>query len=746
MTGREDSQDARADPGLTGPLVVGGAAILIRLAYFAEYRHSPFFDFLHLDPLYYFEWATRIASGEWIGREVFEQSPLYPYLLALYVGIFGQDLTLLRLIHFAIGSATAVLTCVLAARLFGRSAGICAGLLAAFYGPLLFFEGQVMKEFLTPFFSIAMLLLFDLAVTRTKGRGILLAASGACIGLAALVRDNVLLVLPCLALYLLLARRGPRHRVVVGSSTGGRQEAADRAAHREGRSAGERHEAIPDPSPLRQGVSTGARHEQAAGGSAVRQGGGMRGRLQEALLLAAGALVILLPVGLRNYAVSGDLVLTTSGGGEVFYIGNGPWANGAYIVPPWVRSSPKFEHEDFRAKARELTGRDLSRAEASRFWWREGVKTILSDPLRWGRLEARKAMLLLNDHELPDNYSYGSFMRFSRILPWVPTFGAVLALAAAGMASAAARWRDLLPLALAGASYMASVMLFFNFGRFRIPLLPILFIFAGAGLVAMARSARTLWRSSPRPPASEMRKAALLGLLVTGVWLGSRIDLHTGAEEPFQDRLHLAAAWRKAGRLDEAEEILRRTISEAEEILARRGWKRGDTAVPGGVTFALSLHTAHRDLAGILIERKRRREAIEELRAALPLDPNDAAIYQILGGALLAEGDAQGAISVLRRGVGVKPGSFTMRFDLATALYEQGDARGALEELRAAADRNPDLPDLDRADWHYGMGVALLALPGNEDDGLEHLKLALALNASHPHAAEARAEIARRQR
>ncbi len=700
--------EERAQPGLIAMAGVGAAAVLIRLAYFAEYRHSPFFDFLHLDPLYYFEWATRIASGEWIGREVFEQSPLYPYLLAIYIGLFGQDLTALRLVQFAIGSATAVLTCILAARLFGRSAGICAGLLAAVYGPLLFFEGQVMKEFLTPFFSIAMLLLFDLAVTRTKGRGILLAASGACIGLAALVRDNVLLVLPCLALYLILARRGPRH-------------------------------------PVAEGGSAGERHRRVAGGPAIREDAGMRGRLREALLLAGGALVILLPVGMRNYAVSGDFVLTTSGGGEVFYIGNGPYANGAYIVPPWVRSTPKLEHEDFRAKARELTGRDLSRAEASRFWWREGVKTILSHPLRWVRLEARKALLLLNDHELPDNYSYGSFMRFSRILPWLPTFGAVLALAAAGMGSAAGRRRELLPLALAGASYMSSVMLFFNFGRFRLPLLPILFIFAGAGLVAMARSARALWRARPRPPLPEMRKAALLGLLVAGVWLGSRIDLHSGAEEPFQDRLHLAAAWQKAGRLDEAEAILRKTIVEAEAILARRGWKRGDPTVPGGVTFALSLHTAHRDLAAILIERERRPEAIEELRAALPLDPNDAAIYQILGGTLLEEGDAQGAISALRRGVGLKPGSFTMRFDLATALYEQGDARGALEELREAADRNPDLPDLDRADWHYGMGVALLALPGNEDAGVEHLKQALALNASHPHAAEARAEIARRQ-
>ncbi|MCI0589696.1 MAG: tetratricopeptide repeat protein, partial [Planctomycetes bacterium] len=475
-----------------------------------------------------------------------------------------------------------------------------------------------------------------------------------------------------------------------------------------------------------------------------------------------------------------------SGGGEVFYIGNGPYANGAYIVPPWVRSSPKYEHEDFRKKARELTGRDLSRAEASRFWWREGLKAILADPLRWIRLEARKALLFLNDHELPDNYSYGSFLRFSRVLPWLPTFGPVLALACAGLAAAATRprggaaapkeaagtslgepgaadLRDLLPLLLAGAAYMASVMLFFNFGRFRLPVLPILFVLAGAGAVAIVGAvaprhlffdigrthlARTRSREGSRTPPvrSRLPRAALLVALAACVFAVSRIDLHSEAEEPFQDRLHLAAAWRKAGRLDEAEEILRLTIREAGEILARRGWRRGDPAVPGGVTFALSLHTAHRDLAGVLLERGRNREAIDELRAALPLDPNDAAVYRLLGGALLAEGDLAEAESILRRGLLVEPASFTMRFDLATALYESGRPLEALEELREAAARNPALGDLDRADWHYGMGVVLLTLPGEEAEALEHLEEALALNPSHPHASEARAEIDRRRR
>lgn len=656
-------------PNARGAWISAGTAAAVRLAWFLEFRTSPFWNFLHLDPLYYKEWAERIVAGDWIGHRVFEMSPLYAYLLAAYIGIFGESFTLLRLMQFAVGAATAGLTCLLAGRLFGRWAGLAAGLLAALYGPFLFFEGQVMKEFLTPFLSCLALVVFYGALdARGRRRLILLAAAGACIGVAALVRDNILVVLPCLGLYLVASRRG-------------------------------------------------------AG-------------LKEACVMGAATMVVLLPVGIRNYAVSGDVVLTTSGGGEVFYIGNGPYANGAYIVPPWVRSSPKFEHEDFRKKARELTGRDLSRAEASHFWWREGLKTILSDPLHWAGLELRKAALFLNDYELPDNYSYGSFERFSRILPWLPTFGVVLALGIVGIVATAGAWRTLMPLYLAGGGYMASVMLVFNFGRFRLPFVPLLCALAGAGLVALAGSLRDARRGG-------WARAVVYVVVAAAAWGGSKVDLHSSAEEPFQDRLHVAAAYLQAGEPKQAETILRETIRDAEKVLTEHGWKPGDASIPGGISFALSLHAAHRDLARVLMNEHRESDAIAEMRAAIPFDPSDADLFQMLGGALTETGDLHGAVTALRRAVELKPDRFTARFDLATALYEEGNAAAALEELQEAKKRSSNLGKLDLADWHYGMGAVLLALPGRESEGLDHLREGLALNPSHPHADEARAALAR---
>src|SRR5574342_261197 len=91
-------------------LAIFAAAFVLRLAYLKQIAASPFFDFLQLDPLYYHEWALRIARGDWIGSEVFEMSPLYSYLMAVHILVLGDDMRTLRLLQIAVGSLTCVLT------------------------------------------------------------------------------------------------------------------------------------------------------------------------------------------------------------------------------------------------------------------------------------------------------------------------------------------------------------------------------------------------------------------------------------------------------------------------------------------------------------------------------------------------------------------------------------------------------------------------------------------------------------
>src|SRR5437867_9764265 len=71
-------------------LVLAVLALIVRLVYLFQISRTPFYYPSKLDPLFYFTWAREIASGHWIGDRIFIQSPLYAYLLALFLRVFGE--------------------------------------------------------------------------------------------------------------------------------------------------------------------------------------------------------------------------------------------------------------------------------------------------------------------------------------------------------------------------------------------------------------------------------------------------------------------------------------------------------------------------------------------------------------------------------------------------------------------------------------------------------------------------------
>jgi hypothetical protein len=120
-------------------------ALALRAIHLLQLRHAPFFRLLMGDALSYDRWAQRIAAGDWLGQDVFYQAPLYPYVLAVLYRIFGHDLTIVRVCQIVLGSAACGLMTLAGARLFGRRAGLIAGLLLALCGPAIFFDGLLQK-------------------------------------------------------------------------------------------------------------------------------------------------------------------------------------------------------------------------------------------------------------------------------------------------------------------------------------------------------------------------------------------------------------------------------------------------------------------------------------------------------------------------------------------------------------------------------------------------------------------------
>ena len=189
-------------------LAAGG---LLRVGHWLQVREEPFFSQLVMDSWEFDGWAVRILGGDWLGREVFFQPPLYPYLLALIFAVAGHALSAVYLFQIALGLAGLYALYRAGRRLLGESHGLAAAGLAALYGPFIFYDVQVLKESVAV--ALVCFLLWALAEARDRERAGAWIGAGALTGLIALLRENMLLVLPVLLLLAALDRNAGRSRL-----------------------------------------------------------------------------------------------------------------------------------------------------------------------------------------------------------------------------------------------------------------------------------------------------------------------------------------------------------------------------------------------------------------------------------------------------------------------------------------------------------------------------------------------------
>jgi 4-amino-4-deoxy-L-arabinose transferase-like glycosyltransferase len=232
----------------------------------------------------------------------------------------------------------------------------------------------------------------------------------------------------------------------------------------------------------------------------------LRQKILRVGLMVAGILLVLAPVTIRNYAVGGEWVLTTSQGGANFYIGNNELATGRYVILPFVRPDPAWEANDFQAEAEKRAGRKLKPTDVSNFWFSESFKWILANPAKAFRLTLHKARLLIHQYEIPDNHSfYLTRQKFVPVL-WLAVlgFGVLWGPALIGAFWLLLRDRRALYPALFALLYGLSIIPFYIVDRYRLALCPATAIFFAAGIFLLARK----WR---------MRQWGTVA--VAGVWL-----------------------------------------------------------------------------------------------------------------------------------------------------------------------------------------------------------------------------------
>ncbi len=427
--GAPPSTSTRRDLALI--LAIAAIGFALRLVAVAQYQAShPNALSVVIDERSYDRWARAIAGGDWMGREVFFQEPLYPYALGSLYAIVGESLHAARIAHCCLWAATIVLVGLIARRLFGRAAGFVAAGLVALHGPGLIFPSLILKEnlFLPVLAALALLIVRSRSLSGNRAR-IAWLAIGVLGGMGALLRGNVLVLLPVLAAWPLLRKRFQSERV------------GPAFAH--------------------------------------------------AAAFVLGVACVLGPVAWRNAHVGGAFVLTTSGAGTNVYGGNNaenPYGRATEFS--FVRGIPEFEAGDWKHEAERRAGRELLPNEVSSFWMGEALRSMREDPLLHARILWNKLRLSLGRYEVPDNHMIDWDARYVAIarLPW-PDFGVTGALGLAGMLAwtvlALARRRapagcagGATEVALLFALYLGTIVLTVTSDRARLPLLVLLAPFA----------------------------------------------------------------------------------------------------------------------------------------------------------------------------------------------------------------------------------------------------------------------------
>jgi len=298
------------------------AALGVRLAYVSTLPAELRWD----DARIYVTVARNAAAGKGLvqapGEREASKAPGYPAFLLL-LRPRGDERAFLQRVRGTqclVGAGLVFLVGMLAARLFGDTAGAAAAWIAALYPFFVYYCGVLLSETLFTTCFVAAFLCLDgalwpRATARQEGRGHRWRAAGAGLlfGIATLVRASALLVLPFAFLAAVLAGR-------------------------------KRFRPSSEPAPA---------------------------RVIEVFAVAVlGLLLALAPWGIRNYRRFGALVLTTLQTGESLYEGCSPYATGG----------PAWHLVDWEG---EGGGTRRSEYENDRFWRRKAVDWIRRNPGRF---------------------------------------------------------------------------------------------------------------------------------------------------------------------------------------------------------------------------------------------------------------------------------------------------------------------------------------------------------------------------
>ncbi len=648
MTGTAASR-AGARPVLVG-LLVFVLALGLRLAYIAQIRANPFFASPVMDAQVFDRQAVEIAGGDLRGDRTFYQAPLYPYLLGAVYALFGHDYLAARLVQALLGSLNCLLIFLLGRMIFSPGVGAAAGIIAAGYGPFLFWDAELLRPVLITCLGLLLLLALLRAAERpTAARW---GLAGMILGLAAITQENILLFGPVALGWLAWPRRG---------ITAGRRI-----------------------------ILPGLLFCLAA--AAVILPVTVRNRL------VGGDWVLISEQGGLNFYIGNnpgyDAATALQPGADWEALASRPSREAGLWKPS--QQSRWFYRQAFGFMRRDpLAWAGLLLKKLVIFW--NACEVTPNNYIEFYRRRSPLLALLLS-------------LRGPVLIP----FGLVAPLALLGMWLFARRGRREALTALFLLAFAAAVVLYHVRSRYRLPAVPALILFAAAALGWLAGRLRQRewgkllpavgvlllagivvngdWYGVRASPTMPLHYNLGLAYLDRGRLAEAEGELLQAAAELPADanaRNSLGIAYERMGRLDEARRALSEAVRLAPDyrvsrsnlghLLGRLGrYREAEAELRQAVTLDPSYHPARNNLGMVLYEQGHLAEAESEFRAALRLKPNYPTARYNLGLVLLAGRRYDEAGGEFARAVRLDPAD--------------SDARRALEHVRGLLKEGPPAP------------------------------------------------------
>ena len=405
-------------------------------------------------------------------------------------------------------------------------------------------------------------------------------------------------------------------------------------------------------------------------------------------LFIGTALLVILPVSWRNWTTEPDPVLISANGGINFYIGN----NADYHRTVSLHPGMAWE----KMVMEPVYAGHTTAAAKSDFFLRKGLTYIATEPFEWLELLAHKAYHFWSGPELKRNQDIYYARQHSWILSlllwdWYLSFpfGLIGPLSLLGLVLSL-RERDpvVALLRLYALCYTTSVLLFFPAARYRMPLLPVLIVFAAFALWCFYLAIR----QKNRPVVAGLA-IPLAGLVVLLNWP------------------------RAASSANDAQ-----LQFDLGEVHLRRGdYKLAERHSTRALELEPDYNYARHNLAVAYFHQERYQDSEREALATAAANPLRPDTQVLLGRIYLARNESQRAAVHLRRAIEIEPDSGMARYYYGRLLYRQGRHAQAVPHLQAAQTWQP------RDFWvNYELGRAQHRA-GDEDAALVQYQRALAI-------------------